>query len=129
MVAPILGDNPADGAGYFAWGFPFPYAEPTGVSSLEFSYMPQVLALNLVIIGLFAFLAIRSIFALGTSFTLKSAASALGLILTLMGASLNVMYLGTLGHATFTIGSNYDVYWSYRPMAIMRIGEHKACYF
>jgi hypothetical protein len=40
---------PGEGPGYFAWGFPFPWAEPTGVSSLEFGFMPIALALNLMV--------------------------------------------------------------------------------
>jgi hypothetical protein len=42
-------DAQADGPGFFAWGAPLPYAEPTGASSLEFTYMPHVLALDLAL--------------------------------------------------------------------------------
>ena len=48
-----------DGPGYYAIGLPLPFAEPTGASSLEFSWMPHVYALDTLILTAFGYLIAR----------------------------------------------------------------------
>ncbi len=44
-------NHQADGTGFASIGIPLPYAQPTGISSLQDSYLPHVLLLNLFLIG------------------------------------------------------------------------------
>jgi|GEM_PF-5990861 len=48
-------DHQDDGPGSYAIGLPFPFAEPTGASSMEFWWMPHVYALDTLILAALAF--------------------------------------------------------------------------
>jgi hypothetical protein len=51
--------QPSDGPAYPAAGFPFPYAVSSHASSLEFLFMPHVLALNFLLISAAAYPLVR----------------------------------------------------------------------
>jgi uncharacterized membrane protein YuzA (DUF378 family) len=107
-------DAQADGPGFYAWGFPLPYAAPTGVSSGEFTYMPHVLALDLALVGIVSFALLRWIFARGTP-----RSRALGGIGSIATGFVLFLLLAAFQGA--------DSYWSYRPSALALRAGHRAC--
>ena len=121
-------DSQADGPGYFASGFPFPYAELTGASSMDFVYMPQVWAINLVIFAVIAFAIYRMTFRSSHSrpTIIARGASLVAAVLILLMSGLTAMYVRDLGHAVRSIGAS-DSYWSYRPNAFAAAHGHKEC--
>jgi hypothetical protein len=122
-------DAQADGPGYYARGFPLPYAAPTGVSSLELTYMPHVLALDLAAVGCAAF-ALLWLFwrrrPAGTG-TLARLGSIAGLVLFLLLAALQGMWLRAAGIPQWSSTWSADSYWSYRPAALAVGARHRAC--
>jgi hypothetical protein len=122
-------DAQSDGPGYYAWGMPLPYAEPTGVSSGEFTYMPHVLALDLAIVGLIAFVLLRLFFRRDTPGSGRRAAigSTIGLVSFLLLAAFHWMLLASLGMPERTSSLSSDRYWSYRPAALALRAGHNAC--
>ena len=120
-----------DGPGSMAFGFPLPYAEPTGVSSMEFFYMPHVWLLNLALLAvvtypLFAFVLRR--IASRSTFLLRAASSA-GLVVLLLTGVFHLMMFSDIGHAVGSISSRYgESYWSYRLDMLAGAG-HRGCFY
>ena len=122
-------DAQVDGPGYYAWGLPLPYAEPTGVSSMEFTYLPHVLALNLVILGIAAFALLRFFvrrYAPGPGPRARMASTAGVVVLLLLGAFYGI-WLSNLGIPDRTSSFSSDSYWSYRPRVLALRTGHQAC--
>ena len=122
-------DAQADGPGYYAWGMPLPYAAPTGVSSGEFTWMPHVLALDLAIVGLVAFVLLRLLFRRGTPGPGPRAGigSTIGLLAFLLLAAFHGILFSSLGIPGRTASLSQDRYGSYRPAALALRAGHNAC--
>jgi hypothetical protein len=53
------GINQSDGPSYAAFGMPFPYFQFSGVSSLQYNFMPHIYLLNLLLLCAIAFIIVR----------------------------------------------------------------------
>ena len=109
----------SDGPAYPAAGFPFPYAVASQASSLEFLFMPHVLALNLLLIGAAVYPLVRF---LSSAVVAWPAQRRLKLgVLVFLGASIFLIrgLSLTLGHPVLSIGDgSYLVYGDLRPVGI-----------
>lgn len=109
--------QPSDGPAYPAAGFPLPYAVASQASSLEFLFMPHVLALNLLLIGAAAYPLVRF---LNRAVVAGPALRRLWLVaLVFFGISIFVIrgLSLTLGHPVLSIGDgSYLVYGDLRPV-------------
>jgi hypothetical protein len=122
-------DAQADGPGFFAWGAPLPYAEPTGVSSLEFTWMPHVLALDLALMGCAAFVLLRIFFPRGTPMSrpVSRISSTAALAAFLVLAALHGTWLATAGIPRWSTRWSSDHYSAYRPNAFAAAAGHRSC--
>lgn len=121
----------SDGASYFGVGFPLPYAQPTGVSSLEHFVMPHIFLLNLFFVGALLYPVLR--FVLGriaaTSSTAASIAAFTGLALLLTAIALTAKFAISGWYIpVMSIASQPDSYWSYMPAFIALQLSNQACY-
>jgi hypothetical protein len=120
-------DRQEDGPGYFAWGFPLPWGEPTGVSSLEFTWQPLALALDVLLMGAAFHLVFR--WAMPRLYArrparLRMVALLGGLMLLVMSAWFG-LWLSQAGIASATLGA--EGYRSYRPYRLAAAQGHRAC--
>jgi hypothetical protein len=111
--------QPSDGSAYPATGFPLPYAVASQASSLEFLFMPHVLALNLLLIGAAVYPLVRFLNrAVVTGSTLRR----LKLVsLVVLGVGIFVIRGWSLAfaHPVLSIGDgSYLVYGDLRPVGI-----------
>ena len=123
--------QPSDGPAYPAAGFPFPYAVASQASSLEFLFMPHVLALNLLLISAAAYPLVRF---LSRTVVAGSAVRRLWLVaLAFLGVGIFVIrgLSLTLGHPVLSIGDgSYLAYSDLRPVGITSSGvvlSKRAC--
>ena len=111
--------RPSDGPAYPAAGFPFPYATASHASSLEFLFMPHVLALNLLLISAAAYPLGRL---LNRAVVAKPALRWFKLVsLVVLGVSIFVIrgLSLTLAHPVLSIGDgSYLAYGDLRPVGI-----------
>ena len=111
--------RPSDGPAYPAAGFPFPYATASHASSLEFLFIPQVLALNLLLISAAAYPLVRH---LNRAVVAKPALRWFKLVsLVVLGVSIFVIrgLSLTLAHPVLSIGDgSYLAYGDLRPVGI-----------
>jgi len=124
-------DHQSDGPGSFAFGFPLPYGAPTGVSSMEFFYMPHVLLLNLVFFAAVTYPLSRAYFrrAAAGSRRLRIASST-GLLLFALVGAFEALFFSDVGQPIGSISSvYYESYWSYRPYVLMAASVHKECFY
>ena len=110
--------QPADGPAYPAVGFPLPYAVASHVSSLEFLFMPHVLALNLLLAAGALFPVVMVLKRLAVA---KPALRRVGLgVLAALG--LGALVIGGLslsfGVPVMSIGDGYVVYRDLRPIGL-----------
>jgi hypothetical protein len=120
-------DHQADGPGYFAWGFPLPWSEPTGVSSLEFTWQPLALVLDLVLVWIPLFLLFRWLIGRlfrGKAVRLRLAAVMGGVLFLVMVAWIG-LWLAQSGIASWRLGA--EGYFSYRPYPLAAAHGHHAC--
>ena len=107
----------SDGPAYPAAGFPLPYAVASQVSSLEFLFMPHVLAFNILLIGAALYPLVRL---LTRAVVARPALRRLALgVLVFLGVGV-LMVRGlslSLGHPVLSIGDgSYLVYSKLRPV-------------
>ena len=111
--------QPSDGPAYPAAGFPFPYAVASQASSLEFLFMPHVLALNLLLISAAAYPLVRF---LNRTTVAGPTLRRLWLVaLAFLGISIFVIrgLSLTVAHPVLSIGDgSYLTYGDLRPVAI-----------
>ena len=117
-------DDPADGPGFWATGFPLPYAQPTGVSSGEFLLLVPIYLLNLIVIAL-------SIFTVAVALrrVIPPAVQALSVALCAGGAAFVLLGTSLLAIPTFAteFSEGYDRLIDYRPAIMVDFSQHRAC--
>jgi hypothetical protein len=124
-------DRMDDGPGYFAYGLPFPFRAFSGVSSLEYNFLPFVYVLDLVLMtALFLRAAIpvaRKVRAMSrfAAYSLATVGTLLFVVLVWINAQ------AISNHWVIpsqTLDSTGDKYFSYRPWIVMRVlGRHHTC--
>jgi hypothetical protein len=124
-------DRMDDGPGYFAYGLPFPFRAFSGVSSLEYNFLPFVYLLDLVLmIALFlpkTLLVARKVRALSRIGTYSLATVGMLLVVTLVWINAQALSNHWVIPSQ-TLDSTGDKYFSYRPWVAMRVlGRHHAC--
>jgi hypothetical protein len=109
--------QPSDGPAYPAVGFPLPYAVASHVSSLEFFFMPHVLAFNLLLVGAALYPLVRS---LNRAIAGKLALRRFTIVLLVVLGVGILVFRGlslSLGHPVVSIGNgSYLVYCDLRPV-------------
>ncbi len=120
-----------DGPTFAAFGLPFPYMRFTGVSSLEYLFMPQVYLLNIILLSAISFPCIRWAFA---RFSLAIQSRHLFLIgtvglLLLLSRVMVIGFLLTAGllRPTPSIGSGHEPYTDFRPVGFSLQDGHYQC--
>jgi hypothetical protein len=123
-------DRMDDGPGYFGYGLPFPFRAFSGVSSLEYNFLPFVYLLDLVLMTalflprtIFVARKVEAMSRIG-AYSLATVGTLLVVILVWINA------LAISSHWVIpsqTLDSVGDKYFSYRPWIVMRaLGRH-AC--
>ena len=123
-------DRMDDGPGYFGYGLPFPFRAFSGVSSLEYNFLPWVYLLDLVLItALFlpkTILVARKVRAMSRLAAYSLAT--VGILLVAVLVWINAWAISNqLWIPSQTLDSTGDKYFSYRPWLVMRVSGHHAC--
>jgi len=123
-------DNMDDGPGYFAYGLPFPFRAFSGVSSLEYNFLPLVYLLDLVLMtALFLPTTIRV--ARKVRAMSRIGAYSLATVGTLLVAVLVWINAWAISDhwviPSQTLDSTGDKYFSYGPWVVKRASGHHAC--
>lgn len=108
--------QPSDGPAYPVVGFPLPYAVASHVSSLEFFFMPHVVALNLLLISTALY---PLIFFLNQFIAANSALKVLGLVAFFFLGIAALMIRGpsfSVGVPVWSIGDGPVIYGDLRPV-------------
>ena len=116
-------DNPADGPGYWAFGFPLPNAEPSGVSSLQYDVLMPLYLLDLVILAVPIFPILRPIW---RGFTRPAR---ILLAVTLVGSAA-FTWLGAISEPVPIFATSFGPYDSlsdYRPASSVDFYRHRSC--
>lgn len=115
------------GPAHAAFGFPLPYTQWGGVSSMEYFFMPHIYVLNLTLIGFLTFAIIRKLISynmLSSSLVLYIGLSVVGVVLASSMVFVEILKLFSI-YAVFvpTIGDEIygSPYFSYRPVGIDNI--------
>lgn len=115
-------NNPDSGPAYAAFGLPLPYTQFSGVSSMEYLFMPLAYIINVIILGLLFYFSTR--FVLNKVFKhsyiigigLSVAGSALAILSLIMELLMAVSMYAVI---VVSIGDDiYHPYTSYRPVGI-----------
>jgi hypothetical protein len=110
--------QPEDGPAYPVLGFPLPYAVPSHASSLEFSFMPHVFVLNLLLISLLLFPIIRTLHrGIRHKVALRRWVVRVASVL-LVGLCFIRGLSFTFGHPVASIGSAWLPYRDLRPVGL-----------
>jgi hypothetical protein len=121
-----------DGPASAVFGMPLPYIRHSGVSSLEYFYMPSILILNLLILFVIAFplvsWAVKRV-ASPDQTRRRSVMSVVGLVLLLSIGSWNIflMQSGIYKISVSTIASGYETYSEFRPVRFSFKDLHYDC--
>jgi len=110
-------NQPTDGPGYAAYGFPLPFSRFGGVSSLELDFMPHVLALNVTLLSLLLYPLARAILSRTRRTGARIAVVSGGAVFTLVLSFHAALWIG-LDRPVASIAPYSDSYWSYRPVAL-----------
>ncbi len=122
-------DNAWDGGGFYGVGFPFPASMPT-VMSMEFSYMPHVQALNLIVLAAVLYPLIAAVHGRITGWLpgLRWPLAWIALALALMTGGLTALMTIELGRPSLSIAdTGQDHYWDFRPAALVVGRGARAC--
>ena len=123
-------DRMDDGPGYFAYGLPFPFRAFSGVSSLEYNFLPFAYLLNLVLMtALFlptTILVARKVRAVSRIGAYSLATVGTLLVVVFVWANAWAISIHLLVPSQ-TLNSSDDEYFSYRPWVVMRALGHHAC--
>jgi hypothetical protein len=117
-------DDQADGPGFWATGFPFPHAQPTGISSLDVIVLVPVLLLNLAILAVPAFVLLRLAWRAGPRLVrLMLAAVIVG------GAGVAALGFSLVAFPVFATNFSeaYDPLTAYRPAFAVDFTRHRPC--
>ena len=123
-------DRMDDGPGYFGYGLPFPFRAFSGVSSLEYNFLPSVYLLDLVLMmALFlpkTILVARKVRAMSRfgAYSLATVGTLLVVVLVWINAWAISNHWVIPSQALDSTG---DKYFSYRPWIVMRVSGHHAC--
>lgn len=121
-------NSQSDGPGYYAWGLPFPYAEPGGASSMEFGWMPHVYLLDLIVIAAVAYAVLALAFrALPRPISESRVGLVIGAIVLVLLAGVQTLMFSWDGWPVWSIANWTDSYWSYRPALIALSDGNKPC--
>lgn len=114
-------NNQDSGPAWSAFGFPLPYSEYSGISSLASVLMPHVLLLNIALLSALAYpfmaWAVRR---------LSAAGGLAGVLIAVPGALLLLLCTTILwlefssGFVVTSITNGYDHYWEYRPLGFTK---------
>ena len=121
----------ADGPGYYAIGFPLPFAEPTGVSSMEYFIMPHIYILDelllATIVGIFI---VRLLPLLSVLHVRASVATAIaGSVVLLLTAGPQALIFTTGWWPRISIAIKPDRYVDYRPAFLTNRARDHGCDF
>jgi hypothetical protein len=123
-------NSQADGPAYAAYGFPLPYMELTGISSVEYLFMPHIYILNVAVMALVSYsvgrrlsyeIANRTV--VGTYSLLICGTLVLGILIAFEVWIMPKVYIPTQSIAN----TNYDSYLSYRPWPLARLMGNRPC--
>ena len=114
-------DSQADGPGYWASGFPFPYAEPTGVSSGEFTLLIPIYIVNLTILAIVIFGVLHFLW---QSIAVRILVGGVFGIVAAVVRWLTSMLSWPQFEMRF---SSYDMLKSYRPAFVVDFNQHRNC--
>lgn len=121
--------NQEDGPASAVFGLPLPYIRYSGVSSLEYFYMPSILILNLLILFIIAFplvsWAVKRVASPDQS-RRRSVVSVVGLVLLLSVGSWNIFLL-IHRIPVSTVASGYETYSEFRPIRFSFKDLHYDC--
>jgi len=127
------GRNQADGPGYSATGFPLPYQQPTGFSSLEYFVMPHIYAIDVALLAALAYFLIRIM-----SPVLRGVPEAVARTMGVVGAGFLVVVAALVAFG-FSVTSwpvtsiaatgYYDSYLDYRPVFLVDESRDGSCYY
>ena len=120
-----------DGPAYAAFGLPFPYLKYTGVSSLEYLFMPLAYLLNLALLSAILFPCLHWTLARISKVIQKKYLFILGIVGLLLLLS-RVIVIGFLLNAgllrpTLSIGSAHEPYTDFRPVGLGLQDGHYPC--
>jgi hypothetical protein len=108
--------NPTDGEARPAFGMPFPYSMPLPVS-LEYSFMPLAYVLNLAVLCLLVFPAVRWLLERTASLGQRPAIGGIGCLLFVALVGFNVLLLAVGGWRPVFLLEPYDgSYSDFRPV-------------
>lgn len=114
-------NDPQDGPAHAAFGFPLPYTQYSGASSMEYLFMPTAYTFNMVFLFVVFFICARSLLAAVSRFSHKwhHAISCIGLFLAIGAVSIELLKAGNIyAVAVQSIGDTYHPYFSYRPVGV-----------
>ncbi len=117
-------DNVWNGGGYYGVGVPFPASMPT-VMSMEFSYMPHVQALNLIVLAAVLYPLIAAVHGRITGWLpgLRWPLAWIALAMALMIGGVTALMTIELGRPTLSIADEgQDHYWDFR-LALLVDGQ------
>jgi hypothetical protein len=117
-------DSPDDGPGFWATGFPLPYAEPTGVSSLDFTLLVPILLLDVALGALPFFFLLRPAWRASSAIVRMLIGAA---ILAAAGFALLVLNLGAVPRFATSFSEAYDSLTAYRPAFAVDFTRHRPC--
>jgi hypothetical protein len=114
----------SDGPAYAAYGMPFPYLMSTGVTSLEYEFMPHVYILNVIVLSLLILPAARWVLKRVVpreSTLLQGAIGGVGCLL--LSANFAFIILGlSIGYLRPTTSIGLEGYYSYSDFRPVRAG-------
>jgi hypothetical protein len=118
-------NDQTDGPAWAAFGFPLPYREFSGVSSMTDNIMPHILLLNILLLAVLASLfmewAVRRLSAAGMLVGVSTVPGVLLLVLCAM-----IISFGFRSGFVVTSITNHGSYWEYRPIGV-RLSGYQAC--
>jgi hypothetical protein len=126
-----LCQNQSDGPVNAAYGFPFPFVQWPGVTSLEYDFMPHIYALNMTILVLALYPLVRIVTNQIARITIAHRVNMIaGWSIGIVVLCFEVLHISVFFRPVLSIGSIYDdrpypatthglsYYWSYRPVSI-----------
>lgn len=121
-------NNQSDGPGYFAEGFPLPFKEFGGVSSLEYVFLPRVYGFDLLLmwgallpLTIITFRRIGTNSRVGASLLIGAVSIVTLIILT------DVWLISIHGLIPSDSISGSDSYFSHRPWTLVRMQGYRTC--
>ena len=114
-------NDPQDGPAHAAFGFPLPYTQYSGVSSMAYLFMPAAYAFNMAFLIIVFFLCARGVqlAVLRSSPRWNRIFFCIALVLAIGAVSIELLKAGTIyAFAVQSIGDTYHPSLSYRPVGV-----------